>query len=66
MERKTHASADKDYLDVLQDVRDHGLYPLHMPGHKRHTRFGEALPFGLDVTEIDGTWDLHHPDAFLK
>lgn len=66
MERKTHASADKDYLDVLQDVRDHGLYPLHMPGHKRHTRFGTALPFGLDVTEIDGTWDLHHPDALLK
>lgn len=55
-----------DYLNTLRNVRKNGLYPLHMPGHKRNPRYGQELPYGLDVTEIEGTWDLHHPDAALR
>lgn len=41
------------------------FYPWHMPGHKRHlVEFGD--PFSIDITEIDGFDDLHHPDGILK
>ena len=59
-------SKKTDYLETLQSVRENGLYPLHMPGHKRNPHYGDALPYGLDVTEIEGTWDLHHPDCALR
>ena len=33
---------------------------FHMPGHKR--RGGDmGDPYGIDITEIDGFDDLHHP-----
>lgn len=33
---------------------------FHMPGHKRH--MGDMVsPFRIDITEIDGFDDLHHP-----
>ena len=40
------------------------VYPFHMPGHKR---FGEAdLPYGIDITEIDGFDNLHEPRGCLR
>lgn len=39
-------------------------YPWHMPGHKRHMG-GFADPFSMDITEIDGFDDLHHPEGIL-
>lgn len=41
-------------------------YPLHMPGHKRRLT-GDLPPqlFELDITEIDGFDDLHHPEGIL-
>ena len=42
-------------------------YGFHMPGHKRNIqRFGSGLPYGIDITEIEGFDDLHHPDGILK
>lgn len=42
-------------------------YPFHMPGHKRNTAMaGKALPYGIDITEIDGFDDLHHAEGILK
>lgn len=40
-------------------------YPFHMPGHKR--RMG-AVPQvrNMDITEIDGFDNLHHPEGILK
>lgn len=35
-------------------------YGFHMPGHKRNMEDGE-LPYQIDITEIDGFDDLHHP-----
>ena len=38
------------------------FYAFHMPGHKR--LMGEfENPFQIDITEIDGFDDLHHPEA---
>lgn len=43
---------------------------MHMPGHKRQT--GEPFlrdfpnPFSIDITEIDGFDNLHHPEGILK
>ena len=46
------------------------MYPMHMPGHKRQT--GSQWPghfpnpFSVDITEIDGFDNLHHPEGILK
>ena len=43
---------------------------FHMPGHKRQTEFGMLKtfpnPFSIDITEIDGFDNLHHPEGILK
>ncbi len=39
------------------------MLPMHMPGGKR--RFSSVLPYGLDVTEVEGLDDLHHPTGIL-
>ena len=46
-----------------------GVYPMHMPGHKRNADFfppDGALPYGVDITEIDGFDNLHDPRGVLK
>ena len=44
--------------------------PCHMPGHKRNQEswltFDFPNPFSIDITEIDGFDNLHHPDGILK
>lgn len=56
-----------DLLSALQAHSVGGTYPFHMPGHKRNTELlGDALPYALDITEIDGFDDLHAPDGILK
>lgn len=64
----------------LERHADSGSYPFHMPGHKRLSfcrgGFGgeEGLsgglqfpnPFLVDITEIDGFDNLHHPEGILK
>lgn len=45
---------------------DSDYYGFHMPGHKRNeTLLGNALPFHMDITEIEGFDDLHHADGIL-
>ncbi|MCI8275040.1 MAG: decarboxylase [Lachnospiraceae bacterium] len=39
--------------------------PFHMPGHKRK-KFSFGNPFAVDITEIDGFDNLHHPTGILK
>lgn len=38
-------------------------YPMHMPGHKRSGLFTMANPYAFDVTEIEGTDNLHQPEG---
>ena len=46
----------------LADYGASDFYAFHMPGHKR--LIGEfENPFHMDITEIDGFDDLHHPEA---
>lgn len=47
----------------LKDYSNSGVYPFHMPGHKRIKTDG--LPLDIDITEIGGFDDLHDPDGCL-
>ena len=53
--------------DMLSDYNSSGMTPFHMPGHKRNAALlGDGLPYGLDITEIDGFDDLHDPHGVLR
>ncbi|MCD7736832.1 MAG: PLP-dependent transferase [Lachnospiraceae bacterium] len=55
----------KDHLlDKLMLYTSSDAYPLHMPGHKRQISYFEH-PFAIDITEIDGFDNLHHPEGIL-
>lgn len=51
---------------MLSENRDSGIYPYHMPGHKRRA-CGELKSelCGIDITEIDGFDNLHQPEGIL-
>ena len=51
-------------LDDLMEYSRSDVYPFHMPGHKRDMEFPN--PFSIDITEISGFDDLHHPDGILR
>lgn len=53
-------------LDKLKRNRDSGIYPYHMPGHKRRPfcDLNQEL-CGIDITEIDGFDNLHQPTGIL-
>ena len=42
-----------------------GVYPFHMPGHKRNPLWTEGL-LEADITEIAGADNLHAPDGVIK
>lgn len=42
------------------------IYPMHMPGHKRNPKFIMENPYAWDVTEVDGTDNLHSPDGIIR
>ena len=55
--------------DKLKNNAGSDMYPFHMPGHKRRQHLYDGavkLPFELDVTEIEGFDDLHHPTGVIK
>lgn len=55
------------YLDQkLQAYADTDYYPFHMPGHKRTDKLMLPNPYSIDITEIDGFDNLHHPEGILK
>lgn len=51
--------------DKLQQYSQSGVYPFHMPGHKRQGLDG-WLPYELDVTEIHGFDYLHNPSGCIR
>lgn len=51
--------------DKLKGYSKSGVYPFHMPGHKRRF-YNEKLPFELDITEIDGFDNLQNPTGCIK
>ncbi|MDR0923660.1 MAG: PLP-dependent transferase [Hungatella sp.] len=62
-----------DTPNLLKKLMEYGksdVYPFHMPGHKRQYKESFAAnfpnPFSIDITEIDGFDNLHHPEGILK
>ncbi len=42
------------------------MTPLHMPGHKRNPAFRMENPYAIDITEVEGMDDLHHPTGVIR
>ena len=55
---------------ALLEYSGQGVYPFHMPGHKRRTEdpFLRDFPnpFSIDITEIHGFDNLHHAEGILR
>lgn len=51
--------------DLLKQYSASGIYPFHMPGHKRRMGLPEEA-CALDITEVEGFDDLHHAESVLK
>lgn len=49
----------------LNKYAESGVYPFHMPGHKR-TNICNDLPYNLDLTEIYNFDNLHNPSGVIK
>lgn len=59
--------ARRENLSLVSLLQQNDKIPFHMPGHKRNGKFDYL--FGteqIDVTEIDGTDNLHNPQGILK
>lgn len=55
-------------IERLRRYSASDFYPFHMPGHKRNPAIGSEYrnPFEIDITEIQGFDNLHHPEGILK
>ena len=51
---------EKDILKITD-----GVYPFHMPGHKRQKEWTDGL-LDIDVTEITGADNLHAPTGVIR
>lgn len=51
--------------EKLIEYRESGKYPFHMPGHKRQDKL-LADAYEIDITEINGFDNLHHPEGIIK
>ena len=52
--------------NTLQQYIARGLLPMHMPGHKRNPAFFMENPYAIDITEVEGMDDLHHPTGVIR
>lgn len=55
-------------MNLYQYLKEYSkeIYPMHMPGHKRNFSIvGETLLKEIDVTEVEGTDDLHDPEGII-
>lgn len=52
--------------DKLKKYSKSGVYPFHMPGHKRSTALSDGImPYEIDLTEIDGFDNLHNAEGCI-
>lgn len=55
-----------EYLfEKLEEYSQSDMYPFHMPGHKRGA-LTEEKTYSIDITEIDGFDNLHHPEGIIQ
>ncbi len=68
--KQKEQSRPQTLYDKLAVYEQSDFYPYHMPGHKRNNSMGIPYPlaetFKIDITEIDGFDNLHHPEGILK
>lgn len=58
---------DQMLYDKLKEYAAGGVYPMHMPGHKRNMELLPlGLPYDIDITEIHGFDDLHDAHGILR
>ena len=55
----------KPLWEQLKAYAEGEMYPFHMPGHKRREALFEPA-YRLDITEVEGMDDLHHPCGVLR
>ena len=57
-----------EYLyEKLEAYEKSDYYGFHMPGHKRNSDVTQAnLPYGIDITEIEGFDNLHHAEEIIR
>lgn len=55
----------KQLFDKLIEYSEADYYPFHMPGHKRNMKWDTNI-YDMDITEIDGFDNLHHPEGIIK
>ena len=52
--------------DKLKMYSESGVYPFHMPGHKRNPMLCDGImPYEIDLTEIDGFDNLHNAEGCI-
>lgn len=51
--------------EKLIEYRESEKYPFHMPGHKRQDKL-LVDAYEIDITEINGFDNLHHPEGIIK
>lgn len=56
---------DQTLYDHLMDYSKK-IYPMHMPGHKMGRLGNLKSLYTIDVTEVDGTDNLHAPTGVIK
>ena len=66
MGTKRSETSEHVLLDQLKEYTASGLYPMHMPGHKRNMKGDSGLPMDIDMTEVPGVDDLHDAEEILK
>lgn len=53
--------------DKLKDYSENGgIYPFHMPGHKRNFEDADLIPYKIDLTEVEGFDNLHDSCGIIK
>lgn len=70
MNNKKEINIEDTLAYKLKKYTDTGIYPFHIPGHKRNMPdfIKKALDdvFKIDLTELDYTDDLHRADGIIK
>ncbi len=51
--------------DKLKDYSKCGIYPFHMPGHKRNIS-DKTIPYQIDITEINDFDNLHNAEGCIR
>ena len=57
---------NKGIREALEELGREDFYPFHMPGHKRRIDTHPLKKaYEMDITEIDGFDNLHHPQGLI-